>query len=153
MSRTIIRQDQPPFAQYCSVVPSDLIVLTLALVHHYSCRRSLRNLEGCGGCPLINEGPTPHNCLSTISSPRLLFPLPASSAPNMASLEIMVGSPALFASSAGVKKLVCRVCQKGFTKAEHLRVSLHVPTNLRGCYPYAKTLQGNHQGINRLTHN
>lgn len=28
---------------------------------------------------------------------------------------------------AGVKKLVCRVCQKGFTKAEHLRVSVHVP--------------------------
>ncbi|KAJ5267633.1 hypothetical protein N7478_010441 [Penicillium angulare] len=35
----------------------------------------------------------------------------------MASMEIMVGSPA----SAGAKKLVCRVCQKGFTKAEHLR--------------------------------
>lgn len=83
---------------------------------------------------LINEGPTPHNCLSTISSPHLLFPLPTSSASKMASLEIMAGPPALSTSSAGIRKLVCRVCQKGFTKAEHLRVSFHVPTNLRGRY-------------------
>jgi hypothetical protein len=36
---------------------------------------------------------------------------------NMASIEMT--PPA----SAGIKKLVCRVCQKGFSKAEHLRVS------------------------------
>ncbi|KAJ5727610.1 hypothetical protein N7493_005430, partial [Penicillium malachiteum] len=33
------------------------------------------------------------------------------------SMEIMTAPP----TSTGVKKLICRVCQKGFTKAEHLR--------------------------------
>jgi hypothetical protein len=71
-----------------------------------------------GGCH-TPQFASPHDLL-LISS--FLFP---TSFPleDMASLEIMAGSLATSASSAGVKKLACRVCQKGFTKAEHLRVS------------------------------
>jgi hypothetical protein len=77
----------------------------------------------------------------------------------MASLEIMAGPPVSSASSAGVKKLVCRVCQKGFTKAEHLRVSqhleyAHVPTILRGryskCQGDARRLSDDYQANNQL---
>ncbi|KAJ5103859.1 hypothetical protein N7532_004388 [Penicillium argentinense] len=54
---------------------------------------------------------------SLLSHSHFLLATPPSHQRGMVSMEIMVAS----SPSASIKKLVCRVCQKGFTKAEHLR--------------------------------